>query len=558
MPKQTPVEVVKQSIQKRTAQEMDFDLWKEPDAKATFTFKLRPRLIQVGVNVKLLCCLAGRPTPKVQWFKNSTPISESDHRYSIDYSAGVCTLEIAACSLSDAGTYFCRGENALGSDETSCQLTVEECKYTPPKALLKEQGLSSPTPRQSVVRGPKVEPPKFERKFVNHQLVSIGDIISLRASYSGFPQPHIEWLKNGEPVSPSVNIRNTDFDTCLTLNNVELGDEGEYSCKLTNLVGMEVTKCQVEIEKPKQMKKPIKIIKEPKEPRQPKKESEPELFKESENVKESEPVQEIEKLKESEPVQEIEKLKESEPVQEIEKVKESEPAQEIEKVKESEPIKNSQPAEIVENFVESANKITPNKFGFLKHIQSQNLEEGQPLILEAEVFGKEPLDVIWLRNGKEIPENPDFLKEKKDNFYRLIVSEIFPEDSGVFSVELFSESANKAILSSCSVVVKASDEPELDPKFSKFPKSINIDEGSPVTVNCILDGSRPISLKWYKNNEELVKSKRILFINDENNGNYTLSIPTCLATDSGEYHATASNSNGEVIAAFSLCVSFEE
>lgn len=104
---------------------MEFNLWKEPDEKATFTFKLRPRLIQVGIGVKLLCCLSGKPVPRVEWFKNSTPISENDPRYSIEHSCGVCTLEIASCTLADAGTYRCKAENPLGSDETACSIQIE-------------------------------------------------------------------------------------------------------------------------------------------------------------------------------------------------------------------------------------------------------------------------------------------------------------------------------------------------------------------------------------------------------------------------------------------------
>lgn len=104
---------------------MLFDLWKEPDAKATFTFKLRPRLIQLGIGCKLLCCLSGKPVPKVQWFKGSNPISELDPHYSIEHSCGVCTLEISACGLNDAGVYRCHAENALGSDETIGTINVE-------------------------------------------------------------------------------------------------------------------------------------------------------------------------------------------------------------------------------------------------------------------------------------------------------------------------------------------------------------------------------------------------------------------------------------------------
>lgn len=44
---------------------MEFDLWAEPDSKPVFTFKLRPRLIQEGVGVKLICCVTGKPMPKV-------------------------------------------------------------------------------------------------------------------------------------------------------------------------------------------------------------------------------------------------------------------------------------------------------------------------------------------------------------------------------------------------------------------------------------------------------------------------------------------------------------
>jgi hypothetical protein len=126
--------------QRRLAQEVDFDLWKEPDAKATFTFKLRPRLIQVGINCKLLCCVSGKPAPKVHWSKNGVTISDNDPKYSIEYGCNVCTLEIGSCTLADSGQYKCFAENPLGSDETACSVQVEELRYDKPKALLKEQG----------------------------------------------------------------------------------------------------------------------------------------------------------------------------------------------------------------------------------------------------------------------------------------------------------------------------------------------------------------------------------------------------------------------------------
>lgn len=125
LPKPKPLEKREFTYERRVFQEVKLDLWQEPDCKATFTFKLRHRLIQSGIGVKLLCCLSGRPAPTVQWYKNGREISELDPHYSIEYSAGVCTLEINSCSVEDDAHYKCRCENALGYDETTCHLQVE-------------------------------------------------------------------------------------------------------------------------------------------------------------------------------------------------------------------------------------------------------------------------------------------------------------------------------------------------------------------------------------------------------------------------------------------------
>ena len=144
-----------------------------------------------------------------------------------------------------------------------------------------------------------------------------------------------------------------------------------------------------------------------------------------------------------------------------------------------------------------------DKVSFLKHLESQNLVEGEPLILECIVSNNQPIELVWLRNGKEIPENPDFLREKIDNKYKLTVNEIFPEDSGVFSAEIFCEATNQTLLSSCSVLVRAKDEGDLDPKFTKFPSSFNVEEGSSIKIDCSIEGSKPLTGKR-KNTEQII------------------------------------------------------
>jgi hypothetical protein len=522
LPKEKPAHDDSHELrQKRAIQEMQFDLWKEPDEKATITFKLRPRLIQVGIGCKLLCCIAGKPLPKVQWFKNSKELSETDSHYSFEYSCGVCTLEIASCSLTDAGSYRCRAENSLGFDETECQVNVEEVKIYKPRALVLEQGGTVTPKRLSVVNPP--EPPKFIRKFVTFKLVPVGDTVTLKASFSGVPAPNVEWLRNGEAISAKhINISSTNEESTLVINKIQSSDEGEYSCRIRNIRGIDVHKCQIELEKQfvpsfieeaqVVQKKPERKPTEKKPPRAPPKVEEPVKQQEPIQVKEEKVTEDKQEQSaeatapasqpEPEPVQVAEPK--PEPVVVVEEKKpepapapvETKPAAvkkveqkpkaaaapvdkkpvekkaEVKKVEEKpKPAAAAAPAPAPAQTPESVAIAEPEpvpaqlpvvkevvsnepKLSFVRHLISQNLVESDPLVLEAEVSGKEPLELVWLRNGKEIPENPDFIKEKKGNVYSLTVTEIFPEDSGVFSAELFNESTNQTLISSCSIVVK--------------------------------------------------------------------------------------------------------
>jgi hypothetical protein len=56
------------SLHRRRLHETEIDLWSEPDSKPIFTFMLRPRLIQEGIGCKLICCVGGKPPPKVNSF----------------------------------------------------------------------------------------------------------------------------------------------------------------------------------------------------------------------------------------------------------------------------------------------------------------------------------------------------------------------------------------------------------------------------------------------------------------------------------------------------------
>lgn len=180
----------------------------------------------------------------------------------------------------------------------------------------------------------------------------------------------------------NINFRATENEAILNFNGFELNDEGEYSCKISNNQGIEITKCQIEVEKPKVKKNALPLSTE------------------------------------------------------------------------RQKINNIAPNNKKAPLLSLNNSENDNEIIITKHLRSQNLAEGEPLVLEIEAKSKAEFDLVWLRNGKEIPENPDFLRERINNLFKLTVNEIYPEDSGVFSGELISKSTNKSTLTSCSVVVK--------------------------------------------------------------------------------------------------------
>jgi hypothetical protein len=60
----------------------------------------------------------------VTWFKDGKELKKNDH-YSINYSHGVCSLEVSQSEVADTGIYRCLAVNDLGDFETSSKVIVE-------------------------------------------------------------------------------------------------------------------------------------------------------------------------------------------------------------------------------------------------------------------------------------------------------------------------------------------------------------------------------------------------------------------------------------------------
>lgn len=81
--------------------------------------------------------------------------------------------------------------------------------------------------------------------------------------------------------------------------------------------------------------------------------------------------------------------------------------------------------------------------------------EGEPLVLTCTAAKNiNAVELTWLRNGRNIPENPDFICTRDGDVFTLTVNEIYPEDSGLFSAQLACDATEETCFCSCSVFVQ--------------------------------------------------------------------------------------------------------
>merc|ERR1712228_587697 len=177
--------------------------------------------------------------------------------------------------------------------------------------------------------------------------------------------------------------------------------------------------------------------------------------------------------------------------------------------------------------------------GVFKHIQSTLVKDGDPITLSCTIGGADRFDVVWLHNEKEIKPSKDFEYKSVGNVRSLIITEIFPEDSGTYTCEAFNDIGE--CFSTCTIVVDVPGEEVFTPRFTKFPSSLTVERGSSASFEAELN-SAPTRVMWMKDGITSKGSK------------VTLDILECSTADAGQYALIVSNKKGDSKSAFSLNV----
>ncbi|XP_064162781.1 neurofascin homolog (chicken) a isoform X15 [Anguilla rostrata] len=157
----------------------------------------RNQLIKVIENNRtfLDCPFFGSPLPELRWFKNGQGSGLDGGHYRV-YING--TLEIRRIRPEDQGTYTCVASNILGKAENQVHLEVKE----PTRIVRAPEHLSAN--RGSAAR--------FDCRVKKDPTLPVT----------------VTWLKDDKPLTVGWRLK-ADEDS-LTINNINEGDEGTYTC----------------------------------------------------------------------------------------------------------------------------------------------------------------------------------------------------------------------------------------------------------------------------------------------------------------------------------------
>jgi len=497
--------------------------------------------IDEGATGEISCKVSGHPQPRVSWTRNGRSLSILSTETL--YEDGVATVRIRKATARDSGKYLCTIRNLSGQVETSCKVTVTT-KTSPDEAK------------------PNVEPPTFQDQLQDVSLDD-GQDLKLQCKVKGRPEPKVYWLMDGNPLDlEETETSYVDGVASLLLEDVMKEDEGRYSCVAENSEGKAETCCNV-------------------------------VVNVNEESKQSEPVFEIQlvdtTIKKGEdinlkckisgnPKPEVRWLVDGEAVDESAEIKSDEEGNYQLILPESLPEDEgiySCVAENPLNHVISSCKVTvddtPSTEEANGHANgSANLEEDSaPLLLQeledakiadgiknytlvCKVKGNPSPVATWLFNGEPMEENEDFRWVAEGEVRKLILAEVFPEDTGEYTCEV--ENRAGRVKTTCHLTVE-----EIDgsaPEFLLKPRSFTANIGEKAIFSCRIQGDPEPDVTWLFNNKPVKYDDNVVCkkSSSENNNTHKLEINNVRAEDAGRYAVQCSNLLGSVTCTVSLIV----
>ncbi|XP_029960009.1 hemicentin-1 [Salarias fasciatus] len=178
--------------------------------------------VVLGFPTVLSCDVEGSPTPTITWLKDNQPIVSTPQ---LTYSRGGRALQLGSARGDSSGLYTCRATNPAGTAVKHYSLTV----LVPPQI----EGEST-----SLTFGGQGEK------------VRINESLTLSCLAKGFPEPKVQWFKDGQLLSGDLHAGIKKNGHLLQIQNATMSHEGQYTCVVTNSAGEDKRDFHVTIQVP--------------------------------------------------------------------------------------------------------------------------------------------------------------------------------------------------------------------------------------------------------------------------------------------------------------------
>uniref|UniRef100_A0A8C4S6I9 Ig-like domain-containing protein n=1 Tax=Erpetoichthys calabaricus TaxID=27687 RepID=A0A8C4S6I9_ERPCA len=168
---------------------------------------------------------------------------------------------------------------------------------------------------------------------------------------------------------------------------------------------------------------------------------------------------------------------------------------------------------------------------FVTKPESMTLFVGKPARLQCVVTGSPPLHIVWQKDNLDIPVGGNVNISVDRNVHILEIRSLQLSDKGLYSCK----ATNRFGTDLCSAELQVIDKP-------KKLKPVDSIKGSFAHLECLVSGSLPMSVIWFKDDKEISVSDKFQCTFYENAA--CLEINRLDSSDSGSYTCMATNQAG--------------
>lgn len=204
----------------------------------------------VGSEISLKCMLSGSLPMTFSWIKDDHELTEDEHvKMSHEIKSAILNLKNA--QLSHTGKYVCQAQNKAGAQRCAATIVVTGLldalgSYLSAAFMLCLKLCLSQKHLIQLVIILLSEPANIS-EHIKSVSVTRGDPARLECRFSGTKPITSRWMKLGKELisSQRYRIQVTDSSSVLTIIRTDDGDNGEYTCGVSNVAGC--SSCQVSV-----------------------------------------------------------------------------------------------------------------------------------------------------------------------------------------------------------------------------------------------------------------------------------------------------------------------